>query len=129
MKKTAISLMSAVALLQAALPAAAGESPRWCEPATLTGTVKKVPARHPLNGSPFVAYLLTLKRPVTIQAGECEGVKSGKLTVSEVQIKDEAGPLVGKTVTVQGEIVARESSSSPYDIVPAIVYAPSIKVH
>jgi len=97
---------------------------KWCENATITGTVQKSTVTHPMNRSKFVVFTLSLKQPVDIAAAECEGSKVAKANTKEVQVKDEQSVLnkyVGKTITVSGLLMFPDNA---YDVRPAILYPP-----
>lgn len=112
-----------VAIAPSCANAEATSTPAWCKTATVTGTLQKGTTQHP-NGGKVVFHYLALKQPLTIAAGECEGVKMDKATTKEVQVKEDPkviGKFVGKTVSVSGEIAFPENA---YDVLSVILYPP-----
>lgn len=103
---------------------AMAETIAWCQEVTLSGTLKQIVVKHPLNGEASTVRYLRLDKPILIQPGDCgedsdSKFPSGKVT--DVQINEVDTQLkkqVGKPLEITGEL---SPPMTAHHVFPAIL--------
>lgn len=116
-----IKLLVVVAILCGSqlLMAADAITPSWCGSIVAKGKLVQTKAKD-MYKKQFTVSVLNLEKPLTIPAGECNGLDLPKLSnVKEIQIKETDNVMakyVGKTILVSGDLSGPEAPSDVKDV-------------